>query len=111
MELELNALFLPLLGGFLFYYSFHGTQYIAGRRPGAVLLFWCASIGLMLLLLARLIMMSAQWSSDNESPIGSEILGFTAPPLLLSGLVGLVLLGIQNWLSGSLFALACVANR
>jgi hypothetical protein len=33
MELELNELFLPLLGGFLFYYSFHGTQYVATHRP------------------------------------------------------------------------------
>jgi hypothetical protein len=91
VELNLNVLFLPLLGGYLLYCTFHGTQYIAGRRPKGVLMFWCAVFGLMLLTVARLLTMLAEWSIDEKIPIGEEVVEFALPPLLYLVLVGLLL--------------------
>ncbi len=91
MELNLNILFLPLLGGYLLYCTFHGTQYIAGRRPKGVLIFWCAVFGLILLAVARLLTMLAELSIDGGIPIGDEVVDFALPPLLNLVLVGLLL--------------------
>src|SRR5713226_1985655 len=102
--MEFNALFLPLLGGGLFYFTFNGTQYVANRRPRSVLLFWCASVGLLLLLLARLMTMAAEWTFEHRSDIGLELLAIAVPPFLLAGLVGLVLFAVTHVLTGSLFA-------
>lgn len=51
--MTLNTLFLPLLGGFLFYGFFYGTSHRVALQSGQVLLLWSAAIGLTLLLTAR----------------------------------------------------------
>ena len=89
MELELNELFLPLLGGFLFYYSFHGTQYVASHRPRSVLLFWSAAIGLALLLLARLLTMTADMPKEMHETFASMLVSITLPPILTLGIIGI----------------------
>ncbi|HEY4749700.1 MAG TPA: hypothetical protein VIH60_04870 [Steroidobacteraceae bacterium] len=53
--MELNLLFLPLLGGYLFYTRCYLTAYQARRCDGHRLIFHAAAIGLLFLLLARLI--------------------------------------------------------
>ncbi|MFC4309846.1 hypothetical protein ACFPN2_12210 [Steroidobacter flavus] len=52
--MTLNTLFLPLLGGFLFYGLFNGTSHRAPVESPQVALFWSAAIGLGLLLTGRI---------------------------------------------------------
>lgn len=53
--MEYHSLFLPLLGGFLFYHLNWLTAYKANTEPAQKVLFGSATIGLILLLAARLI--------------------------------------------------------
>jgi len=48
-----GLLFVPLLGGYLFLTWCHWTRFIVRRQSGHHLLFWSASIGLVLLACAR----------------------------------------------------------
>lgn len=48
-----GLLFVPLVGGYLFLNWCHGTRFLVRRQTGHHLLFWSASVGLVLLALAR----------------------------------------------------------
>jgi hypothetical protein len=96
MELELNELFLPLLGGFLFYYSFHGTQYVATHRPRSLLLLWSAAIGLALLLLARLLTMTADMPKEMHQFFISMLVSVALPPILTLGIIGIGIAALQE---------------
>lgn len=52
--MEYNLLFLPLLGGYVFYTRFNGTAYHAARCSGQRLIFHAAAYGLIFLVVARI---------------------------------------------------------
>jgi hypothetical protein len=51
--LQLNILFLPLLGGYIFYTRWRLTAFFAARCSGQRLIFHAAAVGLALLIAAR----------------------------------------------------------
>lgn len=63
--MELNLLFLPLLGGYLFYTRWNFTKYTARRCGGERLLFHAAAFGLGLLIVARLFVLGARILPDR----------------------------------------------
>lgn len=63
--MELNLLFLPLLGGYLFYTRWNFTKYTARRCGRERLFFHAAAFGLCLLLVARIVVLGARTLPDN----------------------------------------------
>lgn len=61
--MTLNLLFLPLLGGFIFYMKWNFTRYHAARCMGQRLLFTSAGYGLFLLIAARLLVIATNEAS------------------------------------------------
>lgn len=120
----LNTLFLPLLGGFLFYYISRWTSYFAANQPAQVVAFFSALAGLVLLTLASL---TAHYCAklpaehtDTKLLIGLLVL----PPLLFAHMLGYAFAALQSKIQksrirrlkallallGSLIAIAVVAN-
>jgi hypothetical protein len=57
--MQLDLLFLPLLGGYLFFTCFRGTGFRAAHYPAERLLFPCAAFGLVALFLGRMLQLFA----------------------------------------------------
>lgn len=67
--MEYHALFLPLLGGFLFYHTFLYTSFLSSRQSAQKLLFAAAAIGLVLLIVARSCIALLFGSNAPQTPI------------------------------------------
>lgn len=96
----LNTLFLPLLGGFLFFYISHWTAYFAANQPTQAVLFFSAFTGLWLLILARLVTYYCEvvpYEHDDALRIGILLL----PPLLFSKMLGWGVALLQSSLEGT----------
>jgi hypothetical protein len=65
--MQLNLLFLPLLGGFVFYVKWNVTRYQAARCLGQRLLFTSAAFGLLLLIVARLVVIGTSAVLDIQA--------------------------------------------
>lgn len=86
--MTLNTLFLPLLGGFLFYGLFNGTSHRATVQPAQVLLFWSAAIGLPLLLLTRGTIRFLQEVIGQPGPVEAWLIFAAGIPLACSIILG-----------------------
>jgi hypothetical protein len=94
LQPAINLLFLPLLGGYLFLYSFNVTRPFTERLTGSRLVFHTATAGLLLLIAARLITVLADVFPDNGLPV--EMLLWGVVPGLMAGL--LFVLGRLTWI-------------
>jgi hypothetical protein len=79
---KFDLLFLPLLGGYLFFSRFHGTRYQASAFPAQRLLFPCAALGIIFYLAARfLAKLEAEWAPRREVLL-SQVVGELLPAVL-----------------------------
>lgn len=90
--MELNVLLLPLLGGYFFYLTFHGTQYYARRCSGQRLLFNSAIVGVALLVIARLAALSIEKLDGGRSLTANRLaiglIGLTSFTLIALSYLG-----------------------
>jgi hypothetical protein len=79
---KFDLLFLPLLGGYLFFSRFHGTRYQASAFPAQRLLFPCAALGIIFYLAARfLAKFEAEWMPRREILL-AQLVGDLLPAVL-----------------------------
>ncbi len=88
---ELNALLLPLLGGFLFVTLSYRTRYFIGRQPTRTLTLWLAAAGLLLLLVARLIVWSVESAIPGPGKVAIPVVSIALPAFAFCTLLGLAL--------------------
>jgi len=69
VELNLNLLFLPLLGGYIFYSKWHATKFYAARCTGERILFHAAAFGLLFLVLARVFVMATPEAASHQTEL------------------------------------------
>lgn len=98
--MTLNTLFLPLLGGFLFFVLFNGTSHRALVQPAQVRLLWSATIGLPLLLLARAMIVLFE-RTQQPQPLQSWLVFATGVPLAYSMLAGCTIWFVTHTLQGT----------
>lgn len=89
--MTLNILFLPLLGGFLFYHIFNGTSHLAFKHPPQTVLFWSAAIGIVLLFVSRELVFWIPVLQRNQLGSIAWVITYVVRPALLSLVVGLML--------------------
>ncbi|MDY6944307.1 MAG: hypothetical protein SXG53_01195 [Pseudomonadota bacterium] len=99
--MTLNTLFLPLLGGFLFYGLFNGTSHRASVQPAQVLLFWASAIGLPLLLVARGTVYLFEITKQPE-PLKTWLIFAAGSPLALCMLLGCVIWFATHTVEGTI---------
>lgn len=75
--MELNLLFLPLLGGYIFYTRWNVTKFASRRCSGERLIFHSAAVGLGLLIFARVcaLLIREVASSEGIARISAEAMG------------------------------------
>lgn len=99
--MTLNTLFLPLLGGFLFYYISHWTSYFAVHQPAQAVLFFSAFTGVCLLIVARLVTYFCDDLSGDYTQNALRVGVLAIPPLLFSQTVGWGVALLQSNLEGT----------
>lgn len=72
--MQLDLLFLPLLGGYIFYTRFSLTAYRAARTSGERLIFNAAACGLLMLILSRALIASSSSVAANAELVRSYAL-------------------------------------
>lgn len=91
--MELNVLVLPLLGGYFFYFTFHGTAYHARRCSGQRLLFNSAIVGVALLVAARVLTLVIEKTADATDAVA----GWLASAMIASAVVTVATLGYLGY--------------
>jgi hypothetical protein len=87
--MTLNALLLPLLGGFLFLSISHRTSYFITRQTPATLSFWLAVVGLVLLAMARGLIWLCDWPEARRVLFAVPLFYAALPPFIVLGLSGI----------------------
>lgn len=93
--MQLNLLFLPLLGGFVFYMKWNFTRYHAARCVGQRLLFTSAAFGLGLLVLSRSLVMATEGLVEIQRP-AIEIVSYFLIGSAVSTLLSLAFIAQQR---------------
>jgi hypothetical protein len=71
---DLHWLFLPLLGGYVFYTRFSALSFFSARCSGQRLLFHAGTVALILLIVARTVVLADTW----VLPVQSELVYWAA---------------------------------
>ena len=85
--MALDLIFLPLLGGYLFFTHFHGTRYRASGFPAQRLIFPSATLGLMFLIAAKLIELMVDSSSERQAVWQHHTVRLMIPGLAVSAVL------------------------
>ena len=77
--MTLDLVFVPLLGGYIFFSRFRGTRYRASGFPAQRILFPSAAFGLCFLVAAQATLLAAEWFESNPGTGMRHVVGFALP--------------------------------
>ncbi len=77
--MTLDLVFVPLLGGYIFFSRFRGTRYRASGFPAQRILFPSAAFGLCFLVAAQATLLAVAWFESNPAAGIRHAVGFALP--------------------------------